>query len=80
MDLIENGGHGLVGANGQPIRAQPEVKATILVVEVERDGTLTFLAPDNMSDHNLETLTTAFFRWKQDYKRGRYQRDRQQLG
>jgi len=48
----------------------------LLLAVVERDGSMTWLAPDSMSDRHLEKLTASFFQWKAEYKikrRGRIQ-------
>jgi len=46
----------------------------LLLVVVERDGSMTWMAPDTMSDSHLEKLTRSFFQWKSDYKAKRNRR------
>lgn len=68
-----NGNGDLVGPAG---RFRPEAidlrgALPLILIVAERDGSLTYLAPDNMNDHNLETLKASFFKWLDDYKRHR---------
>lgn len=43
----------------------------LILAVVEVDAAITWLAPDQMNDQNLETLKASFLRWIDEYKHHR---------
>lgn len=77
-DLIDPYGKRLIGGglNGgvEDVLLDLRGAQPLLLCVVERDGSMTWMAPDTMSDRHLEKLTASFFQWKAEYKAKRSQR------
>ena len=67
----------IVGVNGSLMdaldRFRPDAlelrgARPLVLAVVEVDATITWLAPNHMNDHNLETLKTSFMQWLEKYK------------